>query len=75
MTNTQKEINLLMGVNRYTLKSQRTVLNLPFQVKFMENTCITKKDNYPEAIKYHRHKTRERKKEKKRTNVLSLLKF
>lgn len=39
MTDTQKETNLLMGVNKYTLKLQTTVLNLPFQVKFMENTC------------------------------------
>lgn len=73
MTTIQKETNLLMGINKYALKSQRTVLNLPFQVKLMENTCITKKDNYPKVIKYHKHKPRERK--KKRTNALSLLKF
>lgn len=48
----------------------KNILKLPFQVKLMENTCIKKRENYPEVIKYHKHTPRER---KKHTHALPLL--
>lgn len=44
----------------------------PFQVELMENTCITKKENYLEVIKYYKHKPRDR---ENSPSTQSLLRF
>ena len=61
-----------MEINKCTLKSQRTVLNLPFQIELMENALITKKENYPEVIKYYKQKPRDR---ENSPSALPLLRF